>query len=468
MRLPIRPAQRCAGGYGWQATRAACAQDQSNINVKSTRRRFLGGSVAGLASGAVGALFAACAGARTEPVAGADVNATQAFALITPPPTTIAGATGRLNLPPDVLEDRHDRLIDVTGDVAELIAGWRRDQWTTNFETTLIPYAAIVQTKRERDATPPLDRPTFVSVTEAGAWLDRREPVIALEIDGDVRAYPLQIMTWHEVVNDVVAGAPVAVTFCPLSNSAMVFDRRVLGAILRFGVTGNVYQSDLLMWDNLTESWWQQLTGEAVVGDMAGVRLASLPSQLIAFDDFAAAFPGGLVLSRDTGFDRDYGCNPYPGYDTAGERPFLFRGETNPLLAPTARVVALSVGGEDVAYTFAFLRTVTVVNDSVGGLPVVVRWKPGTASALDADRIADGRDVGAGVVFGRRLGRRVLTFEAADGGVRDLETGSTWNIAGQAVAGPLRGQRLPHVPHANHFWFAWAAFKPTTKVKTRI
>ena len=419
-------------------------------------------------SGAAGVLLAACAGARTDPTANGDVSATQAFALITPPPTTIAGATGRVNLPPDVLEDRRDRLIDVTGDVAELIAGWRRDQWTTNFQTTLIPYDAIVQAKGKRDAIPPLDRPTFESVTTASAWLNGREPVIALDIDGDARAYPLQIMTWHEIVNDVVGGAPVAVTFCPLCNATVVFDRRVLGAILRFGVTGNLYHSDLLMWDSLTESWWQQLTGEAVVGDLAGVRLAFLPSQLIAFDDFTAAFPSGLVLSRDTGFDRDYGRNPYPGYDTAGERPFLFRGEINSLLEPTARVVALSVGGVDVAYTFAFLRSVSVVNDSVGGLPLVVLWKPGTASALDADRIAAGRDVGAGVVYGRRLGQRVLSFEAADDGFRDLETGSSWNIAGQAVAGPLRGQRLSQVPHANPFWFAWAAFKPNTKVKTRI
>ncbi|MCY4112485.1 MAG: DUF3179 domain-containing protein [Chloroflexi bacterium] len=373
-------------------------------------------------------------------------------------------ADGAITLPGSVVARREPRLIAPESHHRGQIEIWRSGGWQTNFDLSVVSYGEILSGGVPRDGIPPIDAPTFVAAPEADAWLDDREPVVVFGANGETRAYPLQILTWHEIANDVVGGRPVAVTFCPLCNSALVFDREVLGATMRFGVSGNLRNSDLIMWDDLTETWWQQLTGEGIVGDLAGYFLDPLPSQLIGYGEFKASFPNGMVLGRDTGFRRDYGRNPYPGYDAARGSPFLFRGELDDRLRSGERVVAIEIGGEAVAYAFTHLQSVGVVNDVVGGLPVVVFWSPETASALDARAIADAKAVGSGVAFGREVAGRTLTFEPGDGAFTDRETGSTWSIAGEAVAGALEGIQLPPVVHANHFWFAWAAFYPETRL----
>ena len=165
----------------------------------------------------------------------------------------------------------------------------------------------------------------FTSIAEADSWLEAQEPVILFENAGDARAYPLQILTWHEIVNDEVGGLPVSVTFCPLCNSGIVFDRRLEGVVYDFGTSGNLRNSDLIMWDRQTESWWQQLTGKAIVGELTGQMLIFLPSIIISWEDFKTNKPEGKVLSQDTGFRRDYGRNPYVGYDRVDNPPFLYR-----------------------------------------------------------------------------------------------------------------------------------------------
>lgn len=373
-------------------------------------------------------------------------------------------ADGAITLPGSVVARREPRLIAAESHDRGQIEIWRSGGWQTNFELSVVSYGEILSGGVPRDGIPPIDAPKFVTAAEADEWLNDREPVVVYANDGDVRAYPLQILTWHEIANDVVGGRPVAVTFCPLCNSALVFDREVLGATMRFGVSGNLRNSDLIMWDDLTETWWQQLTGEAIVGDLAGYFLDPLPAQLIGYGEFKASFPNGVVLGRDTGFRRDYGRNPYPGYDAARGSPFLFRGDLDDRLRSGERVVAIELGGEAVAYAFTHLQSVGVVNDVVGGVPVVVFWSPDTASALDARSIADAKAVGSGVAFGREVAGRTLTFEPGDGVFTDRETSSTWSISGEAVAGALEGIQLPPVVHANHFWFAWAAFYPETRL----
>ena len=373
-------------------------------------------------------------------------------------------ADGAVTLPASVVARREPRLIPPDPRHQGQIDFWRGSGWKTNFELSVVSYGEILSGGVPRDGIPPIDAPTFVTASEADAWLDDREPVVVFGANGETRAYPLQILTWHEIVNDVVGGRPVAVTFCPLCNSSLVFDRSVLGATMRFGVSGNLRNSDLIMWDDLTETWWQQLTGEGIVGDLAGYFLDPLPAQLIGYGEFKASFPNGVVLGRDTGFGRDYGRNPYPGYDAASGSPFLFRGNLDDRLRSGERVVALEIGGEAAAYAFTHLQSVGVVNDVVGSVPVVVFWSPDTASALDARSIADAKAVGSGVAFGREVAGRTLTFELGDGAFTDRETSSTWSIAGEAVAGALEGIQLPPVVHANHFWFAWAAFYPETRL----
>ena len=341
-------------------------------------------------------------------------------------------------------------------------------QWKTDFDKHIVPLDEITSGGPPKDGIPAVDRPAFVSVAEAGEWLGDREPVVVVEHGGEAKAYPLQILIWHEIVNDEIAGLPVSVTFCPLCNTALAFDRRFDGQVLDFGTTGMLRHSDLVMYDRQSETWWQQATGEGIVGTYAGRRLTLVSAPLVSWKQFQKEYPEGLVLSRETGFSRDYGRNPYQRYDTR-KSPFgrFFSGGEDGRLPAMERVVALAEADSSVAYSMSALKDRPVVNDTFSGRPIVVLWAPGTSSALDASAIADGRDVGSTGVFGRELGGRVLTFESAGpGSYQDAETGSTWNVFGRATSGPLAGQRLESVPHGNHFWFAWAVFMPDTRVES--
>jgi hypothetical protein len=234
--------------------------------------------------------------------------------------------------------------------------------------------------------------------------------------------------------------------------------------VLDFGTTGNLRHSDLVMWDRQTESWWQQITGEAIVGELTGQRLQALPAPIVAFGDFKTAHTKGQVLSRETGHPRSYGRNPYVGYDDINSSPFLFDGKTDGRLRPMERVATVSLNGEDAAYPFSQLEQRRVVHDRVGGKSIVILYAKGAASALDSASIAASRDIGATGVFEPVLDGRPLTFRVQGEAIRDAETGSTWSVLGQAAAGPLAGQRLTPVVHGNHFWFAWVVFKPQTRV----
>ena len=336
--------------------------------------------------------------------------------------------------------------------------------WKTDFTKRSVEFSEISSGGPPRDGIPPLDQPVFTTFDDADDWLDSKEPVIALEIDGDARAYPLQIMTWHEIVNDQVGGVPVSVTFCPLCNSAITFDRRLDGVVHDFGTSGNLRNSDLIMWDRQTETWWQQLTGEGIVGELTGKRLTFLPSAVISWEDFKATYPDGQVLSRETGFSRSYGQNPYVGYDRADSPPFLFDGDLDGRLLPKERVAAVNIGEVDAAFPFTTLSEERVVNYTVAGQDLVVFFKPGTRSALDQLLIGDSREVGATGIFDAELDGQKLTFRAEGDKFVDNETGSTWSLLGQAIEGPSAGQQLTPIVHANHLWFAWAAFKPDTLI----
>lgn len=319
------------------------------------------------------------------------------------------------------------------------------------------------------DSIPSIDEPKFVSISETDFLVDR-EPVIEVTVNDDSRAYPLQIMTWHEIVNDEIGGESVSVTFCPLCNTAVAFERpEIDGKITTFGTSGKLWHSNLLMYDRATESLWAQATGMAVQGSKAGDELERIQAQIVSWSDFKSNFPNGKVLSRDTGFDRSYGDNPYPGYDDVDSQPFLFTGEVDGRLAAVERVLGVQVGDSLVAYPYFRLEEssrdgATVVNDRVGDEPVLVMWKLGTASALDQTDISGSKDVGAAVAFSRRLDGKVLEFEVSDGIIRDRGTDSTWNLFGKATGGLLEGKELKDVQILDSFWFDWAAFHPDTKI----
>jgi hypothetical protein len=338
-------------------------------------------------------------------------------------------------------------------------------EFATDFTRHSVPYSEILSGGPPKDGIPAIDEPRFVGVVEANAWLEPREPVILLQVEDDVRAYPIQIIMWHEIVNDTVSGVPVVVTFCPLCNTAIAFERTVDGRDLDFGTTGRLRFSNLVMYDRQTESWWQQATGDAIAGELTGNQLESLPAPIVSWEDFRSAHPDAEVLSRETGYDRIYGQNPYAGYDDVDASPFLYDGPDTPGdLPPMARVITVDTEEEAVAYPYDVLRESPAINDVVDREPIAVLWQKGTASALDEDSIDAGRDVGSAGVFSRKLDGRTLTFRSEGGTILDEETGSEWNVLGEAVAGELEGQRLEPVVSIDHFWFSWAAFRPETRV----
>ncbi len=432
-----------------------------------SRRRLLIGASAGLLL----LPLAACFQGETVAVspASAPVAPTDAPAAITPsapavrlastsaPTASAVAPTAGSASSPEV------QLVPLTEAEESKVQRWQRQGWKTNFEVKSIDLREIKQAAAARDVIPPIDVPKHVSLAEGDEFLDDREPVAVFAHAGLSRAYPLQILTWHEIVNDVVGGDPVLVTYCPLCNTAIGFLRVVDGQTLRFGVSANLRISNMVMWDDLTESFWQQSTGEAIVGGMTGTQLEFLPLSIVSWSAFKESFPEGLALSRDTGKRRDYGTNPYGGYDSSGW-PFLFDGPFDPRLRPLERVVTLNLNGDQMAYSFLQLQVMPVIHDSVGGQPLVVFWSPGTVSALDASRISDSDDVGSVGVFSPLVDGESLTFVSATGEIRDEKTDSVWNTLGLAIGGPLAGTRLEPVVHGNDFWFAWAGFWPDTRV----
>ena len=343
--------------------------------------------------------------------------------------------------------------------------------WDIDWGIRLVEFIELSPGGPPRDGIPSIDQPRFFSTADALARAKASAPVIQFEINGDVRAYPLDILIWHEIVNDVVGGVPVAVTYCPLCNSAIAYDRRVEGETFEFGVSGLLRNSDLVMYDRSTESLWQQIGGKAIVGSMVGARLTPLAAPIVSLGQFAESFPAGLVMSRDTGFNAPYGRLPgaYVGYDT-DNTPFLFKGDGDNRLDATARVVALEAGGEPIAYPFSLLKELGAVNDVRGGEELVVFWIAGAQSALDSSDLTESRDVGSTGVFRRGLNGQTLTFapNPNDPGVTfiDIETGSVWNIFGKAVAGELARSELDALIHGNHFWFSWSAFEPDVTLIT--
>lgn len=320
------------------------------------------------------------------------------------------------------------------------------------------------------DGIPSIDEPVFHAASGVD-YLRPTDPVVALEINGDARAYPLDIMIWHELVNDTVGGVPVSVAYCPLCNSVTVYEREIDGEVLDFGVSGLLYNSSLVMYDRQTETLWSHFTGEPLYGALVDAELVSIPATIVGFGTWQAEHPDGLVLNRQTGETRNYGANPYPGYDDVDATPFLFEGEVDGRFTAMTRVVGVETddGSAAAAFPLLELREAGVATSSLGDQGAVAFWVPGSASALDEAQVSGGVDVGSTGVFSPDVDGQSLTFTSTteeDGSVEitDAETGSTWNIFGEAIAGELAGTQLDQFIHIDTFWFAWIAFHPDSAV----
>ena len=327
----------------------------------------------------------------------------------------------------------------------------------------LVPIDEITSGGPPPDGIPSIDDPQFARPDEIDFLADD-EPVLSLDIDGDVRAYPVQIMIWHEIVNDTVGGVPVAVTYCPLCNSAIAYDRRIDDLIVEFGTSGSLWNSALVMYDRQTESLWSHFTGEAIAGELTGTELVEQPLTTIGWAEWREQHPDGIVLTRDTGSERDYGRNPYPGYDAVNGTPFLFEGEVDGRFTAMTRIVGIESDGAALGIQSSLLEQERVVAAEFDGDDIVVLWTPGTSSALDAGTVGGGSDVGTTGVFAREVDGVTLDFAADGDSFVDTQTGSTWNVFGLATSGELAGTQLEQLPHVDTFWFAWSAFRPDSAI----
>jgi len=336
--------------------------------------------------------------------------------------------------------------------------------WKTNITKNSVDLSELKSGGPPKDGIPSINNPVFISQTEANYWIGNSEPVIALELNDEARAYPLQILIWHEIVNDKIGDTPLLVTFCPLCYSAIVFDRRTDGETHEFGVSGFLRHSDMIMFDRKTESLWQQFTGEAVVGDYTGTNLKILPSQIMAFEQFRELYPSGKVLSKKTGHSRPYGDNPYVGYDDVDNTPLFMDKSLDNRLKPMEKVIGVRYDNQQRAYPYTLTQQKKTINDKIGETPIVIFHIDGARSAMDAAQIDQSRKDGTTGVFSSIVDDKILAFSFKDDTIIDNQTGSRWNISGKSVGGPLEGQQLKPLIYGDYFAFAWLVFWPETEI----
>lgn len=339
----------------------------------------------------------------------------------------------------------------------------------TDFTKHSVPLTEIYSGGPSRDRIRPIDKPTFDSISKANEYLDQREPVVVLSIGEQSKAYPLRILLYHEIINDEIDGHPVFITHCPLCNTAIAFSRKVGNDVLDFGTTGRVRNSNLVMYDRQTESWWQQFTGDAIVGKYSGTLLTPFKSQIVSFAQFSKNYPSGLVLSQNTGFRRYYGKTPYPGYDNPGGIPFLFKREIDFRLPPLVRVLALLDNSnpsqiKSTIYPFSYLDKNPLINTTFGDQAILVVGQASMVSTVNKKIIKDSNIMLTAAAFDRIVDNKELTFQLNNDRIYDDQTHSEWNIFGEAVQGSLVGAKLKQVDKNVHFAFAWLAFHPNAKI----
>lgn len=340
-------------------------------------------------------------------------------------------------------------------------------RWKTNLEKAVVSLDEF-KTLLARDAIPPIDKPNFWAKEKALSALFKHEPVIVIKNKAVAKAYPLSILMYHEIVNDEIDELFITVTYCPLCNASIVFDRDLHfnDSVYRldFGVSGMLRKSDLVMWDRQTESWWQQLSGEALVGDLNGAVLTIIPSMIISLQEFFETYPTGIVLSPPKDYVRAYGTNPYTSYDAIENIPKFFFDSPPVSIPPMARLITLVINGRQKAYPLEIIRNQKVIHDRFEEKNIVLFYSEETVSVLDQSIISDSKKIGTVTVFSSELDGKSLRFIKKGAFFEDVQTGSSWTITGQCIEGQLIGHQLNIAQYGNHFAFAVFAFNPDTTI----
>ncbi len=316
-------------------------------------------------------------------------------------------------------------------------------------ERHTVPLDQIVSGGPPPDGIPSIDSPKFISIDEGDKFLLDSDKVVGININGDIRAYPLQILVWHEIVNDNVGGTPVAVTYCPLCFTNQVFSRTVNNTILQFGTSGKLYNSNLVMYDRTSKSLWSQALGEGIVGKYAGIKLEILPFDVAYWKDWKQLYPKSKVLSKDTGSARPYGADPYGDYYTSPDILFPITNSDN-RLGPKEIIVGLENDGVNKAYKIQDIEKLKVINDRINNKSVTI-FSPYPFMARVFDPSVNGQTL-------------MFEYNFTNNSFTDKQTRSQWDFEGKCVGGSLKGKQLTRMPFDQGYWFEWAAFYPATKI----
>jgi len=316
----------------------------------------------------------------------------------------------------------------------------------TNGVKHIIPLDKIKGGGPPKDGIPSIDNPVFTNIQDSNFMSDS-DTVIGLEINGEAKAYPIFILVWHEIVNDRLGNTPVSITYCPLCYTSQVFERIIDNQEVEFGTSGKLYNSNLLMYDRLTESYWSQALGIAVKGELAGHSLDMIPFDVITWGDWKKLHPNTLVLTTDTGYIRSYATDPYGSYYT--EPRIMFPVEhSDDRMNPKEIILGFNKNEIYKAYKQNDIESKIIVNDSIGETPVML------VSLFSENSRA----------FERIVDDKILDFIYTDDKILDTQTNSEWNYDGLSISGEHEGKQLERMAIEPRFWFAWIAFHPETLV----
>ena len=323
----------------------------------------------------------------------------------------------------------------------------------------LIPSNLIVSGGPGKDGIPALTNPSVVPADVADSFLLPDDQILGVVVNGEARAYPHAVLWWHEIINDVLGGRPILVTFCPLTGSGIVHDPIVNGQELNFGVSGLLFDNNLIMFDRATDSLWSQMSLQSICGDLTSTRAPLLPVVQTTWAAWKGMRPETTAVSFETGFSRNYDLYPYGDYDSLESNQLLFPQTSNdPRLPMKENVLGITQGEVSRAYSMTRMALVAprrAINDVVNGRSVLVAFDAGASLAIPFDRsLEDGTILEFDVVAG----------EGFPFTLQDRQTGSVWSLGGVSVSGPLVGERLVKIPTFTSFWFAWSSFNAGTEI----
>ncbi len=250
-----------------------------------------------------------------------------------------------------------------------------------NLKNAIIPIEYIKDGGPPRDGIPSIDQPKFLAVQEA-SYLRDSDRVIGVLYNRVKKAYPVKILNFHEIVNDQFDDHPVVITFCPLCGSGMAFNAQIAGSAKTFGVSGLLYNSDVLLYDRQTESLWSQISGEAVAGSLVSTSLEMIQTQFVTWSEWKKNYPFSEVLSTETGYQRDYSIDPYPTYYESESVWFPVENESD-LYHPKTRILGIQVNGKYKAYPFPELdKAGKLVVDQFNGTEINIRFSKKNQTAF--------------------------------------------------------------------------------------